>query len=173
MIVRIPLPKRGRAQRASSADSSAGRTAFYGHSRRERFQNPLPTPCRIAVLSPKFAERDGVRYFAEERHREIDIFGPDILAGAVPALLRLAEKVRVTRAVVAFSGARVVSDRDRDLLWNAFQAPVFEYRFGPEGEVIARECEAHDGLHLFVPERFCGEVRTEACACGRLEPRIF
>jgi phenylacetate-coenzyme A ligase PaaK-like adenylate-forming protein len=116
-----------------------------------------------------------VRSFDEEQYREIELFQPEILAASVPVLLRLAESIRVTRAIVAFSGARVgaVTGRDRDLLWCAFQAPVFEQRLGPDGGVIARECEAHDGLHLYVPQHFHGELRTEACACGRAEPRIF
>ena len=41
-----------------------------------------------------------------------------------------------------------ITDRHRDLLWRAFRVPVFEQLRNWEGEVIARECEAHDGLHL-------------------------
>jgi len=39
-------------------------------------------------------------------------------------------------------------ERHRDLLWRAFHAPVFEQLRNWDGDVIARECEAHDGLHL-------------------------
>ena len=176
MKLRIPLPKRGRAQHASSADPAPPRRmTFYRHSQRERFQNPLPSTCRVAVVSPNFADKDGVRTFDEDQYREIEVYEPEILAASVPVLLRLAERIRISRAIVAFSGARVgaVTNRDRDLLWSAFQAPVFEQRLGPDGGVIARECEAHDGLHLYVPQHFHGDLRTEACACGRAEPRIF
>jgi hypothetical protein len=147
---------------------------FYRHSTREKFDNPLPVPCRIAIVAPNFLEKDGVRSFDEDQSPEIVKFRPEILAGTVPALLRLAEAIRIPRAVVAFSGARVgpVTDRDRDLLWSAFQVPVFEQCLGPDGAVMARECEAHDGLHLYAPQHYHGALRSEACPCGRPQPRI-
>jgi hypothetical protein len=115
-----------------------------------------------------------VRAFEEEQLRDIEQFRPEILAASMPVLLRLARTIRLTRAIVPFSGSRLgpVSGRDRDLLWSAYQVPVFEQRLGPDGSVVARECEAHDGLHLYLPRHFEGEIRTEPCACGRKEPRI-
>jgi phenylacetate-coenzyme A ligase PaaK-like adenylate-forming protein len=147
---------------------------FYRHTEREKFDNPLPSPCRIAVVAPNFQERDGVRTFEENQFPEIEKFRPEILAGTVHVLLRLAEIIRVPRALVAFSGARLgpLSPRDRDLLWSAYQVPVFEQSLSPEGAVIARECEAHDGLHLYLPEHYRGAVQTQPCPCGRPEPRI-
>jgi hypothetical protein len=147
---------------------------FYRHSKRERFENPLPSSSRIAVLAPNFTERDGVRCFAEEQFPEIEKFCPEILAGTVPVLLRLAQTIRITRAIVAFSGSRIgpVSHRERDLLWSAYQVPIFEQCLGPNGIVIARECEAHDGLHLILPALYQGSLRSEPCPCGRPEPRI-
>jgi hypothetical protein len=147
---------------------------FYRHTQREKFDNPLPVACRIAVVAPNFEERDGVRTFEEDQFREIEKFKPEILAGTVHVLLRLAEALRVPRAVVAFSGSRLgpVTNRDRDLLWSAYQVPMFEQSLGPDGRVIARECEAHDGLHLYRPEEYQGLLREEPCPCGRPEPRI-
>jgi phenylacetate-coenzyme A ligase PaaK-like adenylate-forming protein len=112
--------------------------------------------------------------FEEDQSREIAKFRPEILAGTVPVLLRLAESIRVPWAVVPFSGARVgrVTRRDRDLLWSAYQVPVFEQCLGPDGAVIARECEAHDGMHLYLPEHYHGDLIKEICSCGRPEPRI-
>jgi len=174
MPLRIPHLGRGRVPHASSADSPPRRMTFYRHSEREKFSNPLPVPCRIAVVAPNFQDKDGVRSFDEDQSSEIARFLPEILAGTVPVLLRLAEVVRISRALVAFSGARVgpVTHRDRDLLWSAYQVPIFEQCLGPNGKVIARECEAHDGLHLYLPQHYHGKVRTEACPCGRAEPRI-
>jgi hypothetical protein len=174
MHLRIPLLTRGRAPHASSADTPPRRMTFYRHSDREKFDNPLPVSCRIAVLAPNFLEKDGVRAFEEDQTAEIQKYRPEILAGTVPTLLRLAERIRIPRALVAFSGARVgpVTHRDRDLLWSAYEVPIFEQCLGQDGAVIARECEAHDGLHLYLPKQYHGEVRTEACACGRPEPRI-
>jgi hypothetical protein len=147
---------------------------FYRHSKKDQFHNPLPNSCRIAVVAPNFEETDGVRSFDEEELPEISNFCPEILAGTVPVLLRLAEAIRVPKALVAFSGARIgpVTHRDRDLLWSAHQVPVFEQRFAPNGFVMARECEAHDGLHVYLPQHCHGPLQTEVCACGRPEPRI-
>jgi hypothetical protein len=173
-MLRIPPFNRGRAPHASSADSPPRRMTFYRHSPREIFASPLPAPSRIAVFSGLFAEKRGVRCFEPESVAEVQTFDPHILAGSVHTLLRVAPVIRTLRAVVPFSGARVgeVTSRDRDLLWIAYQVPVFEQRFGTDGSIIARECEAHDGLHLVSPGIFRGPVRTDVCECGRPEPRI-
>jgi phenylacetate-coenzyme A ligase PaaK-like adenylate-forming protein len=42
----------------------------------------------------------------------------------------------------------LLSDVDRDILWAAFELPVFEHLIGVEGERLAWECDAHYGLHL-------------------------
>jgi hypothetical protein len=174
MSLRIPHLGRGRAPHASSADSPPRRMTFYRHTAREKFSNPLPTACRIAVIAPNFQEKDGVRTFDESQFPEIQKFRPEILAGTVHVLLRLAETLRIPRAIVAFSGARVgpLTHFDRDLLWTAYQVPVFEQCLGPDGAVIARECEAHEGLHLYLPEHYHGPLRIDPCPCGRSEVRI-
>ena len=62
----------------------------------------------------------------------------------------------------------------RDLLWNTFGVPVFEQYLGPNLELLAFECEAHDGLHLAnagVHDPGCA-LRTELCACGNPTPRL-
>jgi hypothetical protein len=167
-MLRIPPFKRGRVTHASSAES------FYRHSNRQPFANPLPVAARTAVLGARFAEKGGVRCFEPDSHIDIQAFNPEILAGTVHALLRLAPVVRDLRAIVAFSGSRLgdVTMQDRDLLWKAFQVPVFEQRLAADGTVIARECEAHDGLHLYVAGSYSGSTRREPCECGRSEPRI-
>jgi hypothetical protein len=173
-MFRIPPMNRGRATRASSADSPIRRMTFYRHSARQTFSSPLPSPSRIAVISGLFAEKQGVRCFEPESLPEVEKFEPQILAASVHTLLRFAPVVRTLWAVVPFSGPRLgeVTTRDRDLLWAAFQVPVFEQRLGLDGTVIARECEAHDGLHLANSSAFQGPVRIEPCECGRPEPRI-
>jgi hypothetical protein len=175
-MLRIPLLHGGRANHASSADSSSSRRMpFYRHSQRERFESPLPGQARVAVLAPNFAERNGVRCFVEEELPAIELFHPEILAGTVHALLRLAASLRIPRAVVAFSGARIgpLTSRDRDLLWTGFQVPIFEQWLLPDGSVMARECQAHDGLHLVSPAHYRGELLSDPCPCGQVEPRIF
>ena len=41
-----------------------------------------------------------------------------------------------------------MSTEQRERLWDAFELPVFEQLRGFEGELLASECDAHDGLHL-------------------------
>ena len=173
-MLRIPPFRRGRASHASSADSLRPRMTFYRHSARQTFASPLQIPCRIAILCGLFEESPGVRCFEPEELAEVESYDPQIIGGSVQTLLRFAPVVRAARAIVPFSGARLgdVTTRDRDLLWTAFQVPVFEQRLGMDGTVIARECEAHDGLHLAVTGWFHGPLRKEFCECGRTEPRI-
>ena len=58
----------------------------------------------------------------------------------------------------------------RDFLWHAFQVPVFEQLRGPSLELLAWECEAHDGLHTNGKDVDFGggsdTVIQEACSCG-------
>ncbi len=173
MQLRIPLFDRRRASYALSA-TLPRRMTFYRHSDRERFQNPLPGESRVAVISPHFLEKNGVRCFGPEEVAALVEFAPETMAGTVPALLRLASVSSLSRAVVVFSGARigVVNQKDRDLLWMAFQVPLFEQSFGPDGAIIARECEAHDGLHVAQSANHLGNLRTAPCPCGRVEPRM-
>ena len=55
-----------------------------------------------------------------------------------------------------------------------FAVPVFEQIIGPDGELLAAECEAHDGLHIEVAGLPWEGYRLElaACGCGRKTPRL-
>jgi hypothetical protein len=75
-----------------------------------------------------------------------------------------------------------LDQRQRDLLWRAFRVPVFEQLRDWDGEVIARECETHSGLHLiegtdarveqgelWIDGRrtgLAGSIMLEHCECG-------
>lgn len=83
---------------------------------------------------------------------------PEAVVATLPRAIQLAD-VRLSdpSRVPALSFAIVVltdisgpalKEHHRDLLWRAFHVPVFEHLRDWDGEVIARECEAHDGLHL-------------------------
>jgi hypothetical protein len=67
-----------------------------------------------------------------------------------------------------------LADHHRDLLWYAFRVPVFEHLCGPDGRILAAECEVHDGLHLCAHDLMIldGELIMEACACGLETPRL-
>ena len=76
--------------------------------------------------------------------------------------------------VLARPGWRRLTETDRDFLWGAFHVPVFEQVIGHHGELLASECEAHDGLHVESPHlRLRGEaICGSPCPCGRTTPRI-
>ncbi len=92
-----------------------------------------------------------------------------------------------------------LASHHRDLLWEAFRVPVFEQVLGWDGTVIARECEAHDGLHVAtssaiphlhgdellvtqltvfddplvrVRTGLAAEIVTGQCECGSETPRL-
>ncbi|MCC6391706.1 MAG: hypothetical protein IT167_13995 [Bryobacterales bacterium] len=150
--------------------------------------------------------------FSYVTHEELEEFAPESLAGPASRLRSLAEAVMEGRmkvgslrsAVIAFTGLRhgCLRQEDRDLLWKAFQAPVFEQFRGFSQELLAWECEAHDGLHiqgdnaifemaprdsellltcLSCPEYTLLRVGTEMtarvvkrpCGCGEASPRLM
>jgi phenylacetate-coenzyme A ligase PaaK-like adenylate-forming protein len=150
---------------------------------------PIATPwgsgIRLAVLRPWFRVGSGARVFMELSAGALRRFGPGAIAGPVPALKELARAVVDGAAplgplefgVLAFTGPSQapLTAADRELFWRAFQAPVFEQYRGPHGELLAYECEAHEGLHL-VRESVIAELRgyalaEQACPCGAVTAR--
>ena len=104
---------------------------------------------------------------------------------------------------MAFTGVLEgpISEDDLDLFWNVFKVPVHEQFYGFGGELLAWECEAHQGLHInsktaifeegsraellvslignpYQPvfrlvSGLSGKLVDETCACGRTGPRII
>jgi hypothetical protein len=68
----------------------------------------------------------------------------------------------------------LLSTAERAWLWRAFRVPIFEQIVEPDGELLASECEAHDGLHIEIPGLSWNGYRIELspCACGRKTPRL-
>jgi hypothetical protein len=68
----------------------------------------------------------------------------------------------------------LISPADRDFIWNSLRVPLLEYLLDSEGRIVARECEAHDGLHIEVSfeTSAIGEVVTNTCGCGRDGARL-
>lgn len=85
-------------------------------------------------------------------------FRPQAITGPFGALKRLTYDVRSGRASVARTVRRVIvhsrvdgellRETDREFLWQALGFPVFEQVRGFDGELLAWECEAHEGLHV-------------------------
>lgn len=107
-------------------------------------------------------------------------FSPEALDAATVALpasmLRRAVASRwiPSHAIVVFTGAAYgqLQEADRDLVWDRWGVPVFEYRVNEAGEIYAVECEAHEGLHLNSPAPWEGQVIGARCPCGVNTPRI-
>jgi len=82
----------------------------------------------------------------------------------------------LTHAVIALEsrGDPLLSMEERAWLWRAFRVPVFEQIIGPDGELLAAECEAHDGLHIEIPGLSWSGYQLEMspCGCGRKTPRL-
>ena len=139
----------------------------------------LPAP-RTAVLQPWFRRglllRSPTRIFNRGWSREAEQFAPAAVAGTVEQLFALAPMPCLTHALVVLSrpAAPRLTDAERDQLWEKHRVPVFEQVIGNAGELLAAECEAHDGLHLESPAMpLAGEhVEISPCPCGRKSPRI-
>jgi hypothetical protein len=135
--------------------------------------NPLPGTARIAIVTADFRTRGQIRCLPPDAVGE---YHAEILAGSADALLDLPRPLHEPRALIALTGYRygALTRAHRDRLWSAYGVPVFENHLDSEGQLIASECEAHDGLHLVAPAPpACVSIREGECDCGRLSPRIF
>lgn len=137
------------------------------------------------------------------------IYSPVGAAAATHDLYRLAKAIQaapkpewlIEHAVVAFSGveAGILTQDHRNLLWETYEAPLFEQFLGVNGEVVAAECEIHAGLHVrtesavieivndelvltSLTDEVCPTLRVRTglsatmesapCECGKAEPRL-
>ncbi|HUQ90913.1 MAG TPA: hypothetical protein VM120_04465 [Bryobacteraceae bacterium] len=197
------------------ADFLANPGDFYSWNHSPRPLGPLECPVgnigRIAVLGTGFELSAGVDSFPYPTSDELEDFEPDSIAGPAASLRQLAEAAldgrlrlgSLRRAILAFTGLKhgCLKQSDRDLLWRAFRTPVFEQFRGFSQELLAWECEAHDGLHveeenaIFETPRGGGEILltsldcteysilrigtgmtarllTATCGCGDSSPRL-
>lgn len=140
------------------------------------FQHPLEPAPRTAILAPGFEESCLVRVFPRGWTNAAARFRPTAMAGPVRALKAAARfDVQLQHAVIAFTDLKErLSECDRDFLWQAFGVPVFEQCLGSRNQLLAAECEAHDGLHLWQPAQpeWDGELELGRCACGSTTPRL-
>ena len=129
---------------------------------------PLPPPARTAMLMDGFRRSAGVRTFREEQKSQLVRYRPDALAGPVSRLRRLAEGAedrgsripRLTHSVIAIIILKqaFLSEEARETFWRVFKVPVFGQILGLSGELLAWECEAHEGFHI-QPECAAFEAR--------------
>lgn len=119
---------------------------------------PLKSARKIAVLRPGFSLPSSAREFAANDSAGMHAWQPDALVAPLNTALLLADHKLTGRfPLPSLETALIVTTRiddaplaphHRDLLWRAFEVPVFEQLLSWDGCVIARECELHCGLHL-------------------------
>lgn len=145
------------------------------------YVSPLQPVPKTAVLICGFREAKRVRVFPEGWGTPAIRFRPEVLAAGWEDLLTLAREWKSdwtapTRGFVIFSSLAKPSPpvHLRDLLWDRFGLPVFEQVLGANRELLASECEAHEGLHLHQPgiHHPGYALRKEICACGGQTPRL-
>ncbi len=153
--------------------------------RKSVFRYPMDPAPRTAVLAacfrqPRLRPSYPVRVFPQGWSEEVSAFAPAAVAAPREQLLGLAAAERppvFTHAVIALesSGDPMLSAAERERLWRAFRVPVFEQIIGPCGELLAAECEAHDGLHIECRGLPWDGYRLEMspCGCGRKTPRLM
>lgn len=115
-----------------------------------------PTP-RIAVVASGFSLERNAQEFSAADLAAVYAWSPDAIVAPLEVALTLADRqlqgladlpdLRCLVVLTDFDG-EALSEAHRELLWQAFGAPVFEQLRGPDGAVMARECEVHDGMHL-------------------------
>jgi hypothetical protein len=119
---------------------------------------PLRFTPRTAVLTHGFQQTKSVKVLQPDWVL-LARFRPEAVAAPVGVLRTLALGIDGGRgrlpslkfAAIAFTGpwpGGLLREEDRELFWRVFQVPVFEQHLGPDGRVVAWECEAHRGLHL-------------------------
>ncbi len=177
----------------------------------QRFIHPLGIESRTAVLMRGFRENTDVKIVAQDWAR-LERFRPESIAAPVGVLRALARGIASGRcrplplkyAVIPFTGSwweGLLREEDRELFWQIFQVPVFEQHLGPDGRVVAQECEAHRGLHLLreravleeMPReelaitsltnlwrpalrlltRLAGHIADDECPCGQASPKLM
>jgi hypothetical protein len=153
-------------------------------TRKSVFRYPLDPAPRTAVLAAcfrqaRFPAKCPIRVFPHGWSEEVAAFAPAAVAANREQLLGLSALERppaFTHAVIVLEspGDAPLSIGEREQLWRAFRVPVFEQIIGPHGQLLAADCEAHDGLHVETPGPAWAGYRLElsVCGCGRKTPRL-
>ena len=146
-----------------------------GRLRQPEFRYPLQPSPKILMLLAGFQRSGSVRNVFDLEASAAADAKADTLAAPVSVLRTMAGLAGAQRyPVVAFTGARhgTLTEADRDLFWKSFRVPVFEQFLGLSNELVAEECEAHDGLHVREEEMII-EVRTGELVFTPLEALAY
>lgn len=158
--------------------------AWLGMRGKKRPGRALPFPAgphlRMAQLA-KTAGFDSVVAFPEECVSDLQSFKPQVLVAPAQALLAAAraifagdlslESIDVAIFVLIQIGDTPVPPPERDLIWRAFRVPVYELYVDSASNLLASECEAHDGWHVRSPNvQFFLEGRELLLCCPHQPP---
>jgi hypothetical protein len=108
----------------------------------------------------------------------VEAFKPASIAASKEHLAGLLGKriPSLTHALVVVlrQGEKRITQAERERYWRAFGVPLFEEVVDSSGKLLARECEAHDGLHVEFPGFVLADhdLETTKCGCGRTTPRL-
>ena len=129
----------------------AFRNPRSGRLQQPEFRYPLQPSPKILMLLEGFQRSGSIRNVFDLDPSGVAGARADTLAAPVSVLRAMAGIAGPQRyPLVAFTGVRhgTLTEADRDLFWKSFRVPVFEQFLGLSNELIAEECEAHDGLHV-------------------------
>lgn len=123
-----------------------------------RWEHTEGRTMRTAVLAEVVRGGTAARVFANGLGRRLKWYRPEAVAGSPERLRQLAlawercgakESPRVQAVIIIRRPwDPPLGEAEREQLWRAFEAPLFERWLGEAGELLAWECEAHQGLHL-------------------------
>jgi hypothetical protein len=168
---------------------------------------PLEPPPRIALFGPHFVSPGPTRHFTSLDWLEIERFQPETIAAPWSVFRQILDQHPIRRLptlrrpLLVFSelSSGLLEPADRDVLWQAFGLPLFEQWRGWDGELLASECEAHEGLHVHIdqcsfdseqglllvssfagllaethhfPTGYSGRMLSSRCPCGSPLPRL-
>lgn len=132
-------------------------------------------------MTPGFRDAKRIRVFPDGWSGSVRRYKPEVLAAPWEDLLRLAQQwdecwPSPARGIVivSFEGRPAPEDGLRDLLWEKFGVPLFEQYLGTNLQLLASECDAHEGLHVAsrAIERPGFALCETVCPCGGTTPRL-
>ena len=139
------------------------------------FPYPLRACTRIAVFEPLSAV--GPNAVACADVADLERLGAATLAAPMRVFYEVERtdwRPEFPVVVLSTDDGGLISPADRDFIWSSLGVPLLEYLLDTDGSILARECEAHDGLHVEAPfePTALGEVVTDDCGCGRGGARL-
>ncbi|MBI5084754.1 MAG: hypothetical protein HZB13_09170 [Acidobacteria bacterium] len=146
---------------------------------------PLFPPPRLAVLGAELRPSPGTHCFPYWSAPQLAQLQPMALAGSFEELANVARlegdgvlllrDLRYPLVVFTPPAAAPLSDERHDQLWRWFRLPVFEQIRNAAHQLLAWECEAHQGFHLshgVLPSHLGAATLPGPCPCGAKEARV-